>query len=774
MTHLIDNYEKVFCNEKAVQKMCKSSKSRYQQSMMDKLENLEKENPQAYWKLLNSLRKGEEHDCSTITNDEWVTHYQNLFSINNNKYVDISDEMNTLFSEPYFNSLDYKITQKEILEAAKLLKDNKACGIDNIPAEVIKCSMKYCIGWYENVFNFMYNNAVYPNLWRVGIVSNLFKKGDRYDPNNYRGLTITSCMSKLFSIVLNRRLENYLKINGIIKPHQIGFKKGARTTDHIFVIKTLMDKFRNKRVKKSLYMCFVDFEKAYDSVWHKGLILKLLKNGIRGRFARLIQCIYQVNRMCVKTNGILSGYFNGYKGVRQGDVMSPNLFNIFVNDIPDCILNDHDTPDLHNQPVGCLMYADDLVILSHTAPGLQKRLSELENYCTKWHLKVNVKKTKIMVVNSSNSINNECFKIYDNLLEIVDKYSYLGVMLSSDGKMLNAQLDMRHRALKAIFKTQSILAGYSVRPRLSMAIFDKLIKPVCMYGCEAWIESALNIRNRECDLGSLFMQFKKAPIEKVHVKYCKIALGVNNKSSNVAVSGELGRFPIMIDIMLHSLKFYIHVKENKSNNPLLQCAMVETESRQCKWLKLMQCALKASPGLQLHNLQVKDIPVVAKSLKYLYVNMWKKEVHGNNINPLHGKLCTYRKIKQNFCYENYLDDVRNRDDRSAVTKLRISAHKLFIERGRYIRPPLDRNERICSHCLINKKAHIEDEFHALIVCPKYCEKRKVIFNSVECICPNFKDLDDYEKFIFIMSAEGQISKLVSQLCKHVILYDKEN
>ena len=104
-----------------------------------------------------------------------------------------------------------------------------------------------------------------PKEWKKGYINPLFKAGERSDPLNYRGITIMSCLSKLFNSVLNNRLDDYLSENNIISETQIGFKKKARTSDHMFVLRTLIEK-NTKQSNSRLFTCFIDFKKALDFV----------------------------------------------------------------------------------------------------------------------------------------------------------------------------------------------------------------------------------------------------------------------------------------------------------------------------------------------------------------------------------------------------------------------------------------------------------------------------------------------------------------------------
>ena len=120
-------------------------------------------------------------------------------------------------------------------------------------------------------------------MWADGFIVPIFKKGDASIPNNYRGITISNALGKVFGTVLNVRLHKFCSETNLIDECQIGFKKKARTTDHMFIIQTLIEKYC-KKGKKPLYACFIDFQKAFDSIWHEAMLVKLLRCEIGGPF----------------------------------------------------------------------------------------------------------------------------------------------------------------------------------------------------------------------------------------------------------------------------------------------------------------------------------------------------------------------------------------------------------------------------------------------------------------------------------------------------------
>ena len=116
------------------------------------------------------------------------------------------------------------------------------------------------------------------------------KKGDRRSPANYRGINLTSCLGKLFTSILQSRLNKYIEIHNILNPEQFGFRPNARTTDSLFILQQLLHKYTKQHEK--LYVGFIDYEKAFDSVWQSGMIHKLQKEGIKGKFLKVIKSMY--------------------------------------------------------------------------------------------------------------------------------------------------------------------------------------------------------------------------------------------------------------------------------------------------------------------------------------------------------------------------------------------------------------------------------------------------------------------------------------------------
>ena len=178
-------------------------------------------------------------------------------------------------NHPYFSDLDYRIKEDEIMKAINLLKKNKAPGLDSLTNELIIAGKQSLVKPLCKLFSSIFRTAKYPQRWTLCFLKpvHVHKKDTLHDPDNYRGIAISSYLSKLYSIILLNRLTEEANKRQLISVSQIGFQKGKRTTDHIFVPPTLIDKIV-KHEKRKLFAAFIDFRKAYDSINRNDLFFK--------------------------------------------------------------------------------------------------------------------------------------------------------------------------------------------------------------------------------------------------------------------------------------------------------------------------------------------------------------------------------------------------------------------------------------------------------------------------------------------------------------------
>ncbi|XP_063442678.1 uncharacterized protein LOC134722974 [Mytilus trossulus] len=349
-------------------------------------------NPKLYWNLINDLKDTKKHDenYSTIDSSTWFSHFQNLNTLQDKfkaRLEELQKQLDKLETVKCFNELDISIKDTEISKALAKLKPNKSPGMDNISNNMLKHGQSILLPILKKLFNTCLSSGINPKCWSDGYISTIHKSSDITNPNNYRGITVTSAIGKVFNSVLNSRFDDFLLKHKLIHECQLGFTKKARTSDHMFIIKCIFDKYCNSKDGR-VYACFVDFQKAFDTVIHIGIKLKLLSAGVGTSFYNVIKHMYESSKSCVKIQSRVTDFFQIKLGVKQGDNLSPNLFKLFINDLPEYLKESEDPVILNEKPVNCLLYADDLVLLSTSAKGLQTRLNNLEKYCKDWCLSI--------------------------------------------------------------------------------------------------------------------------------------------------------------------------------------------------------------------------------------------------------------------------------------------------------------------------------------------------------------------------------------------------
>jgi hypothetical protein len=423
----------------------------------------------------------------------WHDYFKNL---NEKKVTSENSRNETQFVRDYRlwaaksdNILDAPISVHEVCASAKKLKNKKSSAGDVISNEIIKIAVEVHATNFVKLFNHVLFHGTFPHMWSEGYIVPLYKSGCRSDPGNYRGICISSCLGKFFTSILNYRLNTFLEEQEILNKNQIGFRYGFRTSDHILVLKTLIDFY--KLHKKPLFACFIDFCKAYDSVWREGLFFKLIQYGCSKNFVRILLSMYSSVKYKVKLSSGSTPVFSSNIGLKQGCNMSPSLFNVFINDIPE-LLNTSNCDPVHlgTTKVNCLLYADDLVLLSKSRSGLQESLVKLQSYVERWKLEINLKKSKVLIFGSKSQRSlyiTSKWCLGGELLQCVDEYVYLGITFHYSGRFKVAQKMLYSKALGAyhsIFKNFSNLD--SVPVKVLLKLFSALVSPILLYCSEVW------------------------------------------------------------------------------------------------------------------------------------------------------------------------------------------------------------------------------------------------------------------------------------------------
>ena len=633
--------------------------------------------------------------------------------------------------------LDYLISTEELNKACDRLKQGKAHGQDVLCNEMIIPLVEHYPKLALKLFNQILQTCDVIPEWITGLIVPIHKDGSKMDPGNYRGITLMSCLGKLFLSILNNRLMTYVVENNILSNNQLGFVPGNRTSDAHIIINNLINKTCHKNGKK-VFSCFVDFRKAFDLVPRDILLSKLLKYGINGKFFNIIRHIYTKDKACVKLKGKCSNCFDINIGVRQGCILSPLLFNIFLCDLAKS-LTEIEFPALGN--INSLFWADDLVMFADSEMGLQKLLSILEGYCAENELTVNTKKTKCMIFNSSGRLLLRPFFLNNVQLECVRSYKYLGFIITPSGECLTGLKDLKDRGFKAFMKIKSDLgASFNHDISLILSLVQSLVKPILLYASDFW---------------GCYKLPKNNPIETFYMSILKQILGVQKQTTNDGVLLELGLTPICFDAKKFAVKNWERIIRGDANM-LLISSHRESVYLDLPWTSLIRSDLEK---IGLLNFYTDDHsskpPFVFKRMFERLCDIFHQETF-EKINGNRSKLRTYAIFKKEKGYEKYLTDTKNVTTRKNVTKFRLSNHKLLIEVGRH--QGLEANERFCPFCTHS----VEDEMHFIFECSIYKDQRNRFLVPITSQIHNFSFLPRDQKFELVMcSMDENVCNFIS-------------
>ena len=379
-------------SNRELKNLISKKKHEYKLDIVNKM-NLTGKNQEYFWKLLDKL-DGSPHDDlfkNLISGDRWVEHFKKVLREENRDVMYPEDSLD-------HGPLDHRITMEELNEAEYVLRPDKSTGHDSLSNEIIKCLVKTNPAIVLKLFNLVFDSNAKIEQWAIAILTPILKSGPKMDPSNYRGISILSCLSKLYTAILNKRLMNYAIEQGILQPEALGFVAGNRTSDAHLVIHSLIQRYCHQENKK-IFSCFVDFSKAFDTIPRDLLFEKLLKYGIKGKFFNNIKTMYTNDNCCVKVGNKLTESFLANQGVKQGCILSPLLFNIFIADIVERFKTENCRPLKIDEArnLGCLLWADDIILLSHSEEGLRNQLSALSSYVDANGMSINTKKTQCMI-----------------------------------------------------------------------------------------------------------------------------------------------------------------------------------------------------------------------------------------------------------------------------------------------------------------------------------------------------------------------------------------
>lgn len=748
-----ENRSNMVRQSKVYKKTINKCYAEYRKRFINKLKGLRSNDPKAFWSLLNRCEKSD----SIMNKVSIETFFEHFKKLNTASSTDDDFNISDLDVPGHNEVLNASFTEDEVKTAIKQLKNDKACGSDLILNEFLKHSAEKLLGIFTKLFNIVFDKGIVPEDWTNGFICPIYKnKGDPASADNYRGITVLSCFSKLFTTVLNNRLNFYLESMNVLCEEQAGFRKNYSTMDHIFNLKCLIDLYLHRN--KKLYCAFIDYRKAFDSVDRVLLWYKLLQHGVDGKMFNIIFGMYESAKSCVRLGNDTSEYFFSNVGVRQGENLSPVLFSLFLNDLNEFISKAYNGLSnvsgaihlmLDNEDFAVylrlyfLLYADDTVVLAESEAELQAALNAMFLYCKTWKLEVNESKTKVVIFCKKKIPQKPIFTYNGINLNVEDEFTYLGVLFSNNGKFAKTKKRALDQGRKAMFSIMKKSRKFNLPVDLQLHLFDTMVSPILLYGSEVWGYEDNSI------------------IESLYLSFYKMILKVKKSTPNCIIYGELGRYPSDIFIKSRMIGFWKRIicgKKDKICSVLykLMYELHVSDNMHFQWLGQIKNILNEC-GMSEYWLS-QNLPMstpLSKMVKLRLCDQYKQT--WNNVVFNSPKCINYRIFKTQHSLEKYFS-ILPTDLWRAMCHFRCLNHKLPIERGRFW--GIMRDDRLCDLCSSNQ---LGDEFHYIFDCSFFSSERKKFLPSHYLKRPNI------EKFNALFNSEDYaVLCRLAKFCKIII------
>ncbi len=369
-----------------------------------------------------------------------------------------------------------------MIKVIKELKPGRAVGPDGVRAELLKVlSDDEDLDVLTSLFNKIYWGGRFPNDWLKSTFLPLPKKTNARRCEEYRTISFMSHLVKLFLKIVHGRV--FRKCEALMLDTQFGFRGGFGTRDALFTLQVLVQRCRD--VNKDVFLCFIDYEKAFDRVQHQKMLEILQRIGLDSRDVRLIANLYWNQSASVRVENELSDEVQIQRGVRQGCVLSPLLFNLYSEMILSEALDGLNLGIVINgEDINNLRYADDTVLPTGSAENQQTLLDHVNAVSNRYGLTINTRKTKFMVVSRKN-VDARLF-IAGEEVERVHSYKYLGTLLNDSWDCSQEVRARIEQARGTFFKMRDLLCNRNLSLKTRIRIVRCYVFPVLLYGHEGW------------------------------------------------------------------------------------------------------------------------------------------------------------------------------------------------------------------------------------------------------------------------------------------------
>lgn len=514
-------------------------------------------NTRGWWSTIKSIiGRGNDESYPPIYNpqaDNYAYESKDKASLFNNFFLSHSNIDTTNAKLPNDNHSPCELLTSLIVQECEVedllnsLDCSKSTGCDNISPKLLKLAGNSIVSPLTSLFNFCIENNQVPHIWKQAHVIPLHKKGDRDTLNNYRPVSILPIVSKIFERILFKHIYNFFRDNNILTKHQSGFQPQDSTVNQLsYLYHTFCEALDHK---KDIQIIFCDISKAFDRVWHEGLLYKLKRAGIQGDLLLLLTDYLKGRQQRVLVRGQTSQWGDITAGVPQGSVLGPLLFLVYINDIVD------------NITCKVKLFADDTILyvtldnLEESAAILNANLKVIQEWADQWLVTFNPNKTKLLNVSNRKNVNfdNHPIMFDDVKCEPVKQQKHLGVIFDDKLKWTFHVDDI----VKSVAKMGDVLLKLkSLLDRKTLEIiYMSFIRPKLEYASIIWDDCT---------------EMDKIRLENTQLKFARIVSGAKRGTSHKAIYDELGWVTLADRRKASKTKFIFNVVNKRAPDYLCE------------------------------------------------------------------------------------------------------------------------------------------------------------------------------------------------------------
>ena len=727
-------------------KNLKYYKRQYDRGFILRIEELNTSDPKAFWEQLNKLGPRRQKKIpmeyiddngNVITDvnavlDSWRNEFQSIYN-NDNDFYDDAHLRNCLvelqlkeqsISDPLYttnNDLSVSVTVQEVQAIIHNLKNNKSPGLDKIPYEVWKNNNLLEV--LVNLLQYCFDIGKIPTEWLSALIMPIPKPGkaDYRTPLAYRGISLINCVYKIYTALINKRLQSFLESNNILKDQQNGFRSNRSCEDHIFVLDSLV----NTKLQKGEQVVagFIDFSKAFDLVDRDLLLLKLLRDNVDGKMYWALKSIYQDTRSCIRVNEHHTDWFNIHNGVRQGDPLSPTLFSVYINDLIAAIEESNIGVKFQNNLINILVFADDVVLIAENAADLQQLFAIVNDWTSKWRLTINNEKSAVLHFRNRNVAQTQFqFNLQGSPVHVQSNYKYLGVILNEHNDYRPSVKPLVISAGRALGGIINKFKGFrNVGYVTYKKLYNSCVVPIMEYGSAIW---------------GNYGTFPE--IDHVQNRALRYYLGVHRFTPLAAIRGDMAFESPEVGRNLVAARLWNKLLKLDDNRITKQVFLHDYVVNGVFCNSIKNICAKVDLQYCYNNKTVIDIKLLQEKLNANYVTAWKEQIE------LKPKLRLYKLIKSEYQVESYCKLYLSKFQRSLLAQLRAGVLPLHVETGRFSNTALEL--RTCHLC---NSGDIETELHFLFDCYMYNNERQDLYSKITNT--DITNLTNVEKLLYLFN-----------------------